>query len=64
MRLHDRLARLRGAAGERLLETRYASSVPMLRIARTASRCTCGSLSSSRSVRSGSASLPPNSRSR
>ena len=35
----------------------------MLRIARTASRCTCGSLSSSSSVRSGSASLPPNSRS-
>ena len=32
----------------------------MLRIARTASRCTCGSLSSSSSVRSGSASLPPN----
>ena len=29
-------------------------------MARTASRCTCGSVSSSSSVRSGSASLPPN----
>ena len=44
--------------------TLYAWSVPMLRIARTASRWTCGSLSSSSSVRSGSASLPPNWRSR
>jgi len=41
---------------------RYAASLPILRIARTASRCTCGSLSSSSSVKSGSASLPPNCR--
>ena len=34
------------------------------RIARTASRCTCGSASSSSDARSGSASVPPNSRSR
>ena len=36
----------------------------MLTMARTASRCTRGSLSFSSSVRSGSASVPPNSRSR
>ena len=47
------------AVRQRALEhLRNAASVPMLRMARTASRCTCGSASSSSSVRSGSARCP------
>ena len=43
---------------------RYASGVPTWRIARSASRCTPGSLSSSMVRKSGSAASPPRARSR